>query len=351
VRKMENACPWLWHGRRVMVADGTGLSMPDTPENQRAWPQPGKTRPGCGFPVMRVCALFSLATGAMAGLAHGPLAVHERTLFRKLWRLLRKGDVLLGDRGFCSYADFFLLSRMGVDCVTRKHQRRKNARVIQKLGKNDRIVQWAKSGVRPKWLAPMTWLSLPETLTVREVVVHVWYPGFRTQALVLSTTLLDPRQYPSSSLADLYLRRWQVELHFRDIKTTLGMDVLSCRTPKMAETELWMYVIAYNLVRAVMLEAALLGSVPYQRISFKGTLSTLRQWAAVLASPALGTATRAELLDYMLSCIAADKLPLRPGRSEPRARKRRPKNYQLLNKPRATFKETPHRNRCRKPLS
>lgn len=349
--KMEKACPWSWHGRRVMAVDGTGLSMPDTSENQAAWPQPKKTTPGCGFPVMRACALFSLATGAMAGLAHGSLRVHERTLYRQLWRLLGKGDVLLGDRGFCAFADFYLLFQKGVDCVMRKNGRRKNARVLKRLAKNDRIVLWEKSGVRPKWIASRTWARLPETIAVREVLVRVSYPGFRTQNIFVVTTLLDPNQYPAASLAELYFRRWNVEIFFRDIKITLGMDILSCRTPKMIETELWMHVIAYNLVRAFMLEAAIQCSVPYARISFKGTLSTLRQWARELASPGLSTKARCELTHYMLACIAADALPYRPGRSEPRARKRRPKNYQLLNKPRAQFKETMHRNRCRKPLS
>ncbi len=173
VNKIEKACPWLWHGRRVTVVDGSGLSMPDTPENQSAWPQSKRTKPGCGFPVMRVCALFSLATGAMAGLAHGSLQVHERTLYRTLWRLLRKGDVVLGDRGFCAFADFYLLSQKGVDCVMRKNGRRQNSRVIRRLGKNDQIVEWSKSGVCPKWLAPKAWLGLPETIMVREVKVNV----------------------------------------------------------------------------------------------------------------------------------------------------------------------------------
>lgn len=351
VRKTEKACPWLWHGRRVMAVDGTGLSMPDTPANQAAWPQTKKTKPGCGFPVMRLCALFSMATGAMAGLAQGSLDVHERTLYRKLWRLLKKGDVLLGDRGFCAFADFFLLSQRGVDCVMRKNGRRKNARVIRRIGKNDQIVAWEKSGICPKWLARETWLALPECISVREVKVSVPYRGFRTQTVFVVTTLLDPKQHPGSSLADLYFRRWRIELFFRDIKTTMGMDVLRCLTPKMILTELWMHVIAYNLVRAVMAEAALQQGAPLDRISFKGTLSTLRQWACIMARSTMDTRIRSDLFSHMLDCIARDKLPYRPGRTEPRARKRRPKNYQLLNKPRAQFKETPHRNRHKKPLS
>lgn len=325
--------------------------MPDTPANQAAWPQPKKTTPGCGFPVMRVCALFSLATGALAGLAHGPLDVHERTLYRKLWRLLKKGDILLGDRGFCAFADFCMLSQRGVDCVMRKNARRKNARVIRRIGKHDQIVAWDKSGICPKWLARRTWLALPERICVRELKVSVPYRGFRTQTIFVVTTLLDPKQYPASSLTGLYFRRWKIELFFRDIKTTMGMDVLRCLTPKMILTELWMHVIAYNLVRAVMAEAALQRGAPLDRISFKGTLSTLRQWACIMARSDMDTRIRSDLFSHMLGCIARDKLPYRPGRTEPRARKRRPKNYQLLNKPRAQFREIMHRSKYTMALS
>lgn len=349
VNQMGKACPWLWHGRRVMAVDGTGLSMPDTPENQLAWPQPKRVKPGCGFPVMRVCALFSLATGALAGLAHGSLRVHERTLYRTLWRLLGKGDVLLGDRGFCAFADFYLLSIKGVDCVMRKNGRRKNSPVIKRLAKNDHIVAWSKSRIRPKWLPERTWLGLPESILVREVKVNVQNPGFRTQTIFVATTLLDSREYAASCLADLYWRRWSIELFFRDIKTTMGMDVLRCLKPKMVEMEVWMYVLAYNLVRAVMMEAALKSGVPLDRISFKGTLSTLRQWCPFMALPGLAKEARPALHAQMLLCIARDKLPNRPGRNEPRARKRRPKAYQLLNKPRAQFREIMHRNRYKKP--
>ncbi len=349
VNKIEKACPWLWHGRRVKVVDGTGLSMPDTPENQAAWPQSKRTKPGCGFPVMRVVSLFSLAAGSMTGLAYGALARHERTLYRKLWRLLKKGDVLLADRGFCAFADFHLLSQKGVDCVMRKNARRKNSRVIKKLGKNDRIVEWTKSGVCPKWLPPKTWLGLPESIAVREVKVNVQNPGFRSQVIFVATTLLDASEYTASDLAGLYLRRWNIELFFRDIKTTMGMDVLRCLTPKMVENELWMYVLAYNLVRAVMMEAALKSGVSCDRISFKGTLSTLRQWAQPMALAGLTREDRLALYSLMLTYIARDKLPRRPGRNEPRARKRRPKAYQLLNKPRANFREIMHRNRYKKP--
>ena len=347
--KMETACPWSWHGRRVMVADGTGLSMPDTPENQAAWPQPNSVKAGCGFPVMRAVALFSLATGAIAGMAYGALGVHERTLSRTLWPLLKKGDVLLADRGFCALADFHVLLKRGVDCVMRKNGRRKNARVIKKINKYDRIVEWERSRIRPKWLSPRTWLQMPESITVREVLVSVQIPGFRSHGIFVATTLLDHRAYPASAISGLYLKRWKAELFFRDIKTTMGMEILRCQTPRMVENELWMHVTAYNLVRAVMLEAALAHGAPPGRISFKGTVSILRHWATLFTVPQPNGMRCLEIYSAMLAYIARDTLPSRPGRTEPRARKRRPKNYQLLSKHRNLFTETPHRSRYAKP--
>jgi len=347
--KLEAAAPWRWLGRRVKVVDGTGLSMPDTPENQAEWPQPSGAKQGCGFPVMRVAALFSLGTGALLGLAHGALKVHERTLGRALWRLLEPGDVLLGDRGFCGLADFYFLALQGVDCVMRKHGRRKNARVVRRLGKGDRIVEWRRSGARPKWIAEEVWRSMPESILVREVRVDVSAAGFRSQTIYVATTLLDARAYPASELAALYLRRWKIEVFLRDIKATMGMDILTCRTPHMVENEMWMFAVAYNLIRAAMLEASLAAGTPIDRISFKGTLSALRQWADILVRSGISGARRQSIRCVMLLYIANDRLPHRPGRTEPRARKRRPKNYQLLNKPRALFTETPHRTRHAKP--
>jgi len=348
-KKIEaKAAATRWCGRRVKVADGSSLSMPDTPANQKAWPQPQKQKPGCGFPVMRLGVIFSLASGALLEVALGSLAGHERTLIRSLWPTLQRGEVLLADRGFCGYADFFLLARQGVDCVMRKHQRRKNAAVVKRLGPNDRLVLWRKTGAGPKWLEEKTWRELPETMIVREIKIHVTAPGFRTKTILLATTLLDPVAFPAHAFADLYRRRWMAELFLRDLKTTMGMDVLRCKTPKMIETELWIHVIAYNLVRALTLEAALAGGLAYERLSLKGAISTVRQWAAILAQPTWEAKARQQLYQIMLSYLARDPLPRRPNRVEPRARKRRPKNYPLLNRPREIFREIQHRNKYRK---
>ena len=347
---VENETPDdLWRGRKVKVIDGSGVSMPDTPQNQQAWPQSKRSKAGCGFPVMRIVAIFSLASGALIALAKGALHDNERTLFRQLWKFLRPGDVALADRGFCSYADFFLLAKRGVDSVMRKHQHRTvGVSLLKKLGKDDKLVEWRKTKVRPKWLNEKQWNNIPEKIVLREITIHVNVKGFRTHTITVATTLIDPVAFPASAFAELYFKRWRVELYLRDIKITMGMDILRCKTPQMVETELWMRIIAYNLIRAVMQDAAITHRLPPERLSFKGTLSTLRQWAPSLSSPHIDKIGRLDLYKTMLYYIAHDTVPIRPNRIEPRARKRRSKNYQLLNKPRKLFKEILHKNRYRK---
>lgn len=342
----------LWHGRHVKIVDGTGISMPDTPENQALYPQSKGQRRGCGFPLMKLVALFSLGTGAMVGLAKGAKTLSERFLFRRLWNLLEPGDVVLADRGFCGFATFFLLAQRGVDCVMRNHQRRTvGLSKIKRLGKGDRLIQWHQSAARPKWLDKAAWRAMPARLLLREIRFRVEVPGFRTEAVTIVTTLLDPKAFRTDAFVDLYRRRWMAELFLRDIKTTLGMDVLRCKTPEMIHKELTMYCIAYNLIRAIMLEAATQHGVPLDRVSFKGTVVAIRQWAPVMAAARLGDNKRRRLLAALLECIARDRLPNRPNRTEPRAVKRRPKNYQRLTQPRHVFKECPHRNRYKKSLS
>lgn len=340
----------LAFGRPVRVVDGSSCSMPDTPENQAAYPQPRQQKAGCGFPVMRFVGLFSLATGALLGAAQGALPVHERTLWRHLWDLLKPGDIALADRGFCAYADYCLLRARGVDCVMRLHQRRSTGvKQRKRLAKNDWLVEWVKTAIRPAWMTPEQWKELPETLLVRHVKVHVSIPGFRTEAFTVATTLLDARAYPAQALADLYRQRWMAELFLRDIKITLGMDVLRCKTPALIQKEFTLHLIAYNLVRTLMLKAATQYGRHCLNLSLAGALATVRQWAPVMA--ACPKTQRPHALAMLLKCLADDTLPLRPNRVEPRARKRRPKNYQLLNEPRHQFQETPHRNRYKRSLS
>jgi len=336
----------LWQGRQVKIADGSSLSMPDTPTNQQAYPQPAGQKPGCGFPVMRIVALFSLATGALLGLARGSLRMAERTLFRNLWDLFQPGDVALTDCGFCSYADVFLLVQRGVDVVMRNHQCRKvGLSVVKRLGQADRVIQWHKTKTRPQWIDKDEWRSMPDWLTVREITFCVPIPGFRTEEITLVTSLLDPKAFPKQAFVELYRRRWLAELFLRDIKTTMGMDVLRCKSPDMIHKELAMHVIAYNLMRALMLEAATAHGMSVYRISFKGALATVRQWAPIMGAAQLDELARERMMERLLRCLAFDPLPDRPNRTEPRARKRRPKNYQLLTQPRDVFKETPHRSR------
>lgn len=284
----------------------------------------------------------------MLALATGSIHDGERTLLRKLWRFLKPGDVALGDRGFCSYADFFLLAARGVDSVARKHQRRISG-VVKKFGGNDYLMEWVKTHRKPAWLTEKQWKNIPDRMTVREITVVVGVKGFRTQNITIATTLTDPVAFPAQAFADLYRKRWRVELYLRDIKTTMCMDTLRCKTQEMVVKELWMHVIAYNLIRAVMQESAILHRAPPERLSFKGTLATVRQWARVLSCAGFNEKRRLVLYGVMLACIARDTVPIRPNRTEPRARKRRPKGYQLLNKPRKLFHEIQHRSKYERP--
>lgn len=332
-----------WLGLRVAVVDGTTISMPDTPQNQTAWPQPSEQKAGCGFPVIKLVGLFSLATGAVCTLASGTLHNADHALFIKMWSLLTSNfDLLLGDRNFGSYATFAALRLCGLHGVFRLHQSRKvDWRKGRRLGKYDRMFTWTKP-VKLSWWLP---LPCPDTVTVRVTRVCVPIRGFRTRVIFLASTLLDPKLFPVDALAELYRRRWDVELFFRHIKTTMHMDILRCISPEMIRRELHMSMIAYNLIRAIMFQAALIHDTDLDRISFKGTCDTLRQWAPHLASVAHRTLVYRRLFRCLLQTLADDLVPYRPNRSEPRAVKRRPKNYHLLTKPRHFMGNLPHRNR------
>ncbi len=342
----------LWRHRRVKIVDGTGLSMPDTMANQKIYPQSRRQKPGCGFPVMKLVATFSLGTGAILGFVKGTLHDAERILFKDLWDLFEPEDVVLADSAFCSYADFYFLSQRRVDCVMANHQRRtKGLEFVKSLGKEDRLLYWIKMKPCPTWLEKSQWEKVPEKLLIREVSFRVTIRGFRTKRITLATTLFDQRQYPKKDLAQLFRRRWMAELYLRDIKSTMGMDILRCKTPDMVHKELIMYIIAYNLIRSLILQSSIILQVQMDRLSFKGTLTIMRQ-----VNPPTLRLIRTQNLEEsfhkaVLLIIAKDIVPDRPDRQEPRARKRRPKNYQLLNKPRNQFREIPHRNKYAKPLN
>jgi hypothetical protein len=329
------AAPELWLGRRVKVVDGTGLSMPDTAANQQAWPQPAEQKPGCGFPVVKLVACFCLASGALLEWVEGTLHEHDGRLLQKLLAAFTKGDVVLADRGFSSYASLATLWVRGVDAVMRVHHFRKlDWRVGRRLGRRDRLVIWKKGALQGTLWTAEQWAQLPAELTVRLVEIQVAVPGFRTQRLVLVTTLTDAPTYSAEDLGRLYFRRWAIELFFRDIKTTLGLDVLRCQTPAMVRKEIVMHALAYNLIRALLQDIAHSYQIHLHQLSFKGTIDALRQWRELFENANGQTRKTGKLRRLFYQSIATDPLLVRPERSEPRAVKRRPKNFRLLTKPR-----------------
>jgi hypothetical protein len=334
-----------WMGREVKIVDGTGISMPDTPENQARWPQPSSQAPGCGFPQMKVVGLFSLASGALLAEAIGSQQ-HDIKLARQLWPRLKQGDVLLADRGFCAYSDIAELKGNGVDSVIRLHQaRRADLRQGKRIGPGDRLVVWRRPAQCPPDISREEFAQMPETMAVRLILLRVAVQGFRTKQVILVTTLTDAGEYPAEAIRKLYGERWQIELHFHQIKVLQQMDVLRCKTPEMIEKELQVHLVAYNLIRCFMQRAAHVHSTPLARISFKGSQDTVRHFAAAIHACSSNRKKQDELIAQMLAIIASDPVPERPNRSEPRAKKRRPKNYKLLTEPRHRTGNLPRRNR------
>jgi hypothetical protein len=322
---------WLWKGRRVQLVDGTTVSMPDTVDNQRAFPQPRAQKPGVGFPLARIVALISLATGVVHDLAIGPYKgkeTGETALFRTLWDRLKRGDIVLGDRSFSSYFGIAPLVQRGVDGLFRMHQLRQfDFRRGRRLGIEDHVVRWAKPQ-RPKWMDVSLYHQLPDELVIREIRLRVQQPGFRVNELVLVTTMLDAEGYTKEELAELFLQRWNIELDLRAIKCEMQMDVLRCRTPAMVEKEVWMHLLAYNLIRGLMASAAEAHGKRPRQLSFKGTLQALETFRDVLGL--VSPADRPRVVEALLKVIAASEVGGRFGRVEPRAVKRRPKPHKLL---------------------
>jgi hypothetical protein len=336
----------LWHGFRVKVIDGTGVSLPDTPKNQRAYPQSREQRPGCGFPFLKVVGVFSLATGVLLAYARGNKHQHELRLLHRLLDTFKPGDLALADRGFSCYTLLALLSLQGVPALFRLHHARcGDLRRGKRLGQRDRLVLWKKpQNWERRYLPLALWRRMVPELSVRILRYSLRRPGYRTRSLTLVTTLVDAQRYPAEQLARLYAQRWQIELWFRDIKTSMGMEVLRCQSPKMIHKELEMFLIAYNLIRWLMSQATQNHGVELQRLSFKGTVDSVRQFSVAIAQ-APSRKKQKVLIDKLLQTIAADLVPERPGRREPRAVKRRPKPCAWLTKPRHKFKDAQHRNR------
>jgi hypothetical protein len=331
---------WTWNGRRVQLVDGSTVSMPDTAANQQAFPQPRTQKAGVGFPLARLVAVISLATGAVRDLALGPYQgkqTGETALFRALWDRFIPSDIVVGDRYFASFFGIAPLLARGVDGLFRMHQRRNyDFRRGRRLGVEDHVVRWTKPS-RPEWMDEALYAQLPEELLIRELRVKVQRAGFRVEELVLVTTLLDPQEYSKEEVADLYLKRWNIELDLRSIKSVMKMDVLRCETPGMVEKEVWMHLLAYNLIRGLMARAAAAHGKEPRCLSFKGALQALGAFREGLQWT---RGRRRRLLwEALLGVVASYEVGDRPNRVEPRAIKRRPKPHKLLNEPRGQARE------------
>lgn len=334
---------WLWKGRPVYLFDGTTVTMPDTPENQKEYPQVYNQKPGLGFPIARIGAIISLACGAVLNLGFCRYAGRgqgEVSLLRKLWNVLRPRDVLLTDCLLANWTNILLLQERGVELVSRLNKANRTAdfRRGKKLGHHDHIVRWFKpTSIRS--LDRQTYSTLPAYITIRETKIRVRQPGFRTKSLVVVTTLLDPQQTTKEDLATLYRARWHNELDVRSIKSTMQMRELRCKTPELVRKEIWTHVLAYNLIRTIMAQAAAKHDREPRSISFKGAMQTLEAFQPLIELRTASDAKqRMRVYQDLLDAIATHRVADRPGRFEPRAKKQRRNHYDWLTKPRAEIK-------------
>ena len=333
---------WLWKGRRVLMFDGSTISIPDTAANQAEYPQTLKSKPDAGFPIARIGVLSSLSCGAVLNMGLCPYTgkgAGEVSLLRRLWNVLQKGDVLLADSLMCNWRNLYELSERGVPVVTRLNTalRKADFRKGTRLGPDDHLVQWPKPFIRE--LGRAAQLAMPRFLTVGEVRFRVERAGFRTRKIIVVTTLLDPHEYPKEDLAELYRARWNQELDLRSIKTTLKMDVVRCKTPDLVRKEIWTHLLAYNLIRTVIVQAADKHDVPPRTLSFKGSMQILEAFQPLIAFIRTHSRNhRVQLIQELLDAIVAHRVANRPNWFEPRKKKRRRMPYDLLMKPRAEIK-------------
>lgn len=336
-RKAEQAAAgeWRWRGRVVKLFDGSTVSMPDTPKNQKAYPQGRKQAPGVGFPLARIGVLFSLSVGTVLDLGIRRWAgkfQSELAMLRGMFSLFDSGDVLLSDRYLCSYMEIAVLRSRGVDFVGRMHAHRNvDFRRGRQLGPKDHIVEWIKPA-RPGWMSAREYAALPETMAMREFACQLIRKGYRTRTIVVATTLLDAELSPCTEIGELYHLRWDAEINLRSLKTIMNMDVLRCRTPEMVRKEIWAHLLAYNLIRTVIAQAAMIHGKHPRTISFTRTLRTLEAFRPTLAHTS--SAQLPALYEQLLKAIASHEIGNRPDRLEPRQRKRRPKPYKLMTQPR-----------------
>jgi len=347
----DTLLPGIPDQRSLKVVDGTCFNLPDTAANRQLCPQSDDQQPGCGFPLVRMVGVFCLKTGTLLEEVSAPYAVSENELFHDLWPTFSPGDLLVADRNFCSYASLASLQLFyQTDGLFHLHaSRNSDFRKGVRLGPRDRLVTWNKPTNKPANLSEEQWRQLPATLTVRMVRVHLTTSHSRCQTITLVTTLTDPKLWPVKLLAALYHRRWKIELYWDDIKTALQMDMLSCKTPAMVHKEIQMHLIAYNLIRALMCEAALTANVPLERVSFTGTRDAAYHYSQAIATiPASQKKRRRMLYAQMLATIASDLVPNRPDRREPRCQKRRPKAYPFMTRPRHLMQDAPKRSNSKK---
>ncbi len=334
---------WLWKGRRVYMFDGTTVSMPDTQENQKAYPQNVAQKPGLGFPIARIGAITSLSCGAILNLGfcrYAGKGQGEVSLLRRIWGILSPGDVLLADSLLSNWTGIVMLQQQGTELVSRlnKAHRKADFRKGIRLGKDDHIVRWRKpNSIRS--VDRKTYNMLPDFVTVREVRFRVEQPGFRTRSVVVVTTLLDPVKTTKEDLALLYRARWNNELDLRSIKTTMQMDILRCKTPELVRKEIWTHILAYNLIRTIMAQAAIKHSTEPRTISFKGALQTLEAFQPLIDFQGhRGASFRMNLYQQLLDSIALHRVADRPDRFEPRKNKRRPPKFDRMMQPRWELK-------------
>ena len=327
---------WLWKCRHVKIGDGTTATMPDTPENQDAFPQPHTQKVGLGFPMVRLVVIFSMASGLALEMALGKYQgkkTGENTLFREMFHIFEPGDIFLGDRLFDCFRDIAQLKDRQVDVVIRMNQSRNcDFRRGRRLGKNDHLVIWHKPKFDASRFDRATYEALPETLEMRELRFTVSERGFRPKVVTVITTLTDPEAYPAEDIAALYRERWHCELDLRSIKSVMKMGHLRCKTPEMVRKEIWMHLLAYNLIRSKMLDAARAYDLLPRQLSFKGAKQALTHYSPRLAT---ANASRCDHIRFeMLRAMAQRRVGDRPNRNEPREVKKRHSKYSYMTRPR-----------------
>jgi hypothetical protein len=337
-QQLQDGLPegWKWNGRNVFIADGSHVSMPDTEENQASYPQPPQQQPGLGFPLARLTVLLSLASGACHDLAIAPYAgkgTGETTLLRQLYGSLSPGDVVVADALFDNYFLACELRQRGIELIARVQAERVGSRLLESRPDGDVIV-WQRPN-KPRGMTGKQYRSYPQSLTMRQVSVDARDSNNRAEQFKVVTTILDA-SIDGGQIANVYERRWDGEVDIRSIKSTMKMDILRCKTPEMVHKEIWAHLLAYNLLRTVMAVAASESNVEPRAISFKGAKQALTAFAPKLE--AARPRQRARLVDAMLKAVAYHRVGDRPGRWEPRARKRRPKPTKRLNQPRRAAK-------------